>query len=160
MSVTVRAGNVVEDDRQWRVLRQMREMGVDALLAGSVVIGRHHQRGICARILGTTEVLGSDAGVVRSGAGDDGYAALRLIDAHPNDREMLLGGQRCRFAGGAAGNERVRPLRDLPFDEIAIGRLDEPPLGVEGGDERGNRSGKHRLNGLLVRQMREIVQDR
>src|SRR3546814_3259714 len=60
------AGHIVEDDGQGTALRQMREMPVDPLLIGLVVIGRDDQRRIRPGRLRSEHMLQRDSGVVRS----------------------------------------------------------------------------------------------
>jgi hypothetical protein len=75
-------------------------------------------------------------GRVRTGAGNDRYAALGLVDA-PLDHLVVLGvRERRAFAGGADRNKPARTLGDLPVDEAAKGFLVQGPV-LERRDQRG-----------------------
>ena len=57
--------------------------------------------------------------VVRSRAGDDGHAPPHLLHGDLHDAAMLGERHRRRFAGGAARDDEVDALVDLPVDEAA-----------------------------------------
>ena len=96
-------------------------MLVQALLIGLVVIGGNDEHGVGAGLFGVAGEFNRFVGVVGPGAGNDGNAALGLVDAPLNNAFMLGVGQSRAFAGGADGNEAMRALRDLPIDMTAEG---------------------------------------
>jgi hypothetical protein len=55
--------------------------------------------------------------VVGRGAGDDRHAALGGLRNDLDHAPLLVRRHRRGFAGAAAGDEEVNPLRELPLDE-------------------------------------------
>ena len=58
-------------------------------------------------------------GAVRTGPGEDRNPTVRHLDADLGHSLVLGMAQRRRFSRGAAGQQPVRALGDLPFDEVA-----------------------------------------
>ena len=75
------AGDVVEHDRQFGGVGDGREVPVQALLRGLVVVRRDREQAVGAGLLGRAGQLDAVAGVVGADAGDDvGPVADRLQD--------------------------------------------------------------------------------
>ena len=67
-------------------------------------------------------------GRIGTGAGDDGNAAARLVDAPFDDVLVLVVRQRRALAGGADRNQAIGSLGDLPIDQIAEGFFVDDPF--------------------------------
>lgn len=87
------------------------------LLAGPVVIGRHDQSRIRAKLLRGGGKGDGRFGIVRAGSCNDRHSSGRDLDASPNDADALMPREGGRFAGRAAGNQPVDAFADLPFDQ-------------------------------------------
>ena len=131
--------DVVDDDGDADRIVDRLEVAVKALLAGLVVIGRHHQHGVGAGRLGMAGQRDGLVGVVGASARDHRHAAARFPDADLDDVHVLVVAERRAFARGAAGDQGVRALADLPVDEGPEGGLVEGAV-LEGRDERRSRT--------------------
>ncbi len=110
------------------------EVSDETRLARLVVIAGDGENGVGAGRLGEARKLDRLGRRVRPGAGDDRDAPRRRFDAQIDEATVLGVAQRRRLAGGAAGNEAVRPGLDLPMDEPLIDVLVNPSS-LEGRDE-------------------------
>ena len=79
---------------------------------------------------------------IRPGARDNGHTPIGGLDAKFGHALVLGMVERGRFAGGAAGNKAVRPLGDLPLDEVLKGLLVNLAF-PERGDQRNQRALEH-----------------
>lgn len=114
---TVKSVRVNRDDRAGRDVVQAhlevrrvgdgREVAVQALLARLRVIRRNHQKRVRARLGRGRGEFDGRCGVIGARAGDqlDGIAELRAHGAQ--QLQLLVGGRRRGFAGGAGENERI-----------------------------------------------------
>ena len=146
MSTIERAGNVVHDDRNADGVVDRLEVLVEPLLGRLVVVGRHHQHGVGAGLLGVLRQADRLGGRVRARARDHRNPALGLVDAPFDDLLVLLVGQRRAFARGADRNQAVGALGDLPVHQFAERLLVHRAV-LERRDERGERSPEPRLGG-------------
>ena len=99
--------DVVDDDRNADRVVDRLEVLVEALLVRLVVIGRHDQHGVGARLLGVAGKVDRLGRVVGAGAGDHRHPALRHLDADFDDALVLVVAQRRAFAGRADRHEAV-----------------------------------------------------
>ena len=120
------------------------EVLVHALLGRLVVVRRHHQHRVGARLLRMLGKFDRLPGRIGAGAGDHGNAALRLVDAPFDDALVLVMAHGRAFAGGADRHQAVGALGDLPAHQRAKGRLIERAV-LERRDQGGERSPEIRL---------------
>ncbi len=119
-------------------------MDIDAFLVGPIVIGRHVQRGVGARILGVLGQLDGVGRIVGATAGDYRNPAPRHLDGQLDQAAVLLGRQGRGLAGGAAGHQSVASFVDLPLDEITEYRMIDSSR-RKWRHQRGYRPEKHEL---------------
>ena len=99
VDVDDRAGrNVVHDDRNADGVVDRLEVLVEPFLGRLVVIGRHHQHGVGAGLLGVLRQADRLGGRVRARARDHRNPALGLVHAPFDDLLVLLVGERRAFA--------------------------------------------------------------
>ena len=132
-----RAGrDVVDDDRNAdRVVHRL-EMLVHAFLGRLVVIGRDHEHGVGAGLLGMAREFDGLGGRVGARARDHRNAAARLIDAPFDHLVVLVMRQGGALAGGADRNQTVGTFGNLPFDQVAETLFVELAV-LERGHQRG-----------------------
>ena len=134
--------NVVDDDRQLAAIVQRGEMRDQAPLGWLVVVGRHHQRGIGAHLLGVLHEADRLDRVVRAGPGDHRNPPRRGAH-HLLDHRLVLGmGQRRALAGRAHGHKAVAALGDMPFNKF-LERLKIQLAVLERRDQGRKRSFEH-----------------
>ena len=98
-------------------------MCVEAVLGRLVVVGRDDQGRIGAhlpRVLGETDRF---ARAVRARAGDHRHATPYGLDNHLDHAPVLDMAQGRTLTGRADRNHAVRPIGDVPVDELAESRL-------------------------------------
>ena len=93
--------DVVDDDRNANRVVYRLEVLVEPVLARLVVVGRHHQHGIGAALLGMYREVHRLKGVVGARPRDHGHAAPRLGDADLHHPLVLGMGERRAFTRGA-----------------------------------------------------------
>ena len=120
--------------------------GIEPFLGRLVVIGRDHQDGIGAGLLGVLGEFDRLPGRIGAGAGHDRNPAARLIDAPLHHLFVLVMGQCRAFAGGAHRDKPAGALGDLPVHEIAK-RFFVDGTVLERGDKRGKRASEACLGG-------------
>ena len=96
---------------------------IEALLGRFVVIRRNQQRRVGARFLCMPRQGNRFFRGIRAGAGDDRDAPFDGLYRELDDPTMLLIGQRGRLAAGAARDDPIRPIRNLPLNQVAERRL-------------------------------------
>ncbi len=89
-----------------------------AALGGLVVVGRDHQRGIGADLLGVLDQAQALARAVRPGARDHRKPPGRKLDDRADDGFVLGMAERGAFASGADGDDARRPFIDVPVDKF------------------------------------------
>ena len=141
--MTLRGGNVVDEDGDADRVVDGLEMLVKSFLRRLVVIGRDHQHRIGAGLLGVLGEFDRLVRVVGAGARDDRHASARLVDADVDDAAVLGVAQGRALAGGADRHEPVRTRTDLPIDQRAERRLVEFAV-LEGRHQRRHRAVKLR----------------
>ena len=125
MLTPVRAGHVVEHDRQRRALGDRLEVLIQAFLRRLVVVRRHRQQAVGADAFHVARQLDHLARVVAAGAGQHRHAAVGFFDDELDDAQLLAMAQRRRFAGRAARREEVDAGVDLPARQALDRRLVE-----------------------------------
>lgn len=113
-------------------------------LGGLVVVGGHDQNGIGTVGAGALGQLHGVVGLVGAGAGDDRHPAVDPL-AGVGDGAAVLGvGQGGAFAGGAADDQGVDPLGDLPVDQ-GPEAVKINAFGGGGGDKGGSNASENRI---------------
>ena len=110
---------VVQHHRQFHRLGDGFKVLVQALLRRLVVVRHHLQMAIgadLAREFGQFDGFGCGVGAA---AGHDRHAALGLFNRNADDLAVLLQVDGRRLAGGAHHAYAVRPLCDMPVDQLA-----------------------------------------
>ena len=130
------AGDVVGDDRLVADLRDRAEMLDDAAQGRLAVVRRHDQEGVDARTVGLLGQVHRVGSRVRPGARDHGRAAADLVDGRLPQLDLLLVGQRRRFAGRPAHDDPVRSVVDELRAELPEFLDVHPPVRVERRDDR------------------------
>ena len=110
-------GHIVDDNGNWRGIGDGGEMSGEAGLARLVVIRDDREDRVGAKVGGRARPLDRRFRIVGAGPGDHWYTAVRRANRGRDHLAMLVRVQRRHFAGGSAGNQAIRPLIDLPFDE-------------------------------------------
>ena len=136
MSTTDARRDVVDEDRHVDRVVDRLVVPVEAFLGRLVVIGRDHQHGVGAGLLGVAGQLDRLGGGVGAGAGDHRHAAGAASMQSSTTALVLVMGERRRFAGGADRHQAVRAGADLALDELAEGLLIDRAV-VERRDQRG-----------------------
>lgn len=81
---------------------------------GSLVVVRRDQaEGRLRRVLRFLGELHGVGGIIAAGACDDRHAAGNLVYGKLDDLHVLFIGERCRFAGGTAGDNGIGAACDL-----------------------------------------------
>lgn len=111
------SGHVVDQHRQLNRLVDRRIVGVEALLARTIVVGRHHQGGVRADGLGVLDQLDRLFGGVRPRAGDDRHAAGGGLHGQLDHAAVLVMRKGRGLACRAHGHDAVDSARDLTLDE-------------------------------------------
>ena len=127
-------GDVVEDNGLGGNVADGVVHGNQTLLGGLVVVGGDAQHTVAADGAGELRQLDGVGGVVGAGTGDDGHPARRRLHGALEGVPVLLIGQGGAFAGGAADDQSVDALVNLPVDELFEGGKIDAVL-VGGGDE-------------------------
>ena len=115
--------DVVDHDRNADGRVDRLEVLEQAFLVRLVVIGRHDQHAVRARLLGVLRQFHRLTRIVGASAGDHGHATARLRYADFHDLAVLVVRQGRAFAGRADGHEPVLAALDDPIDQLAIGVL-------------------------------------
>src|SRR5690242_8446954 len=118
-------------------------MLIDAFLRRSVVIGRNHQRAVCAGLFRLAGEANRFVGGVRSGPRDHWDSLVYSVYDGANDLIMLLVTQGRRFAGGAARDNSMRPVLQVKVDQT-FETLPVDRTIFERCDQGNDRAGKHR----------------
>ena len=118
------------------------EMLEQAFLGGLIVIGRHHQGGIGARLLSVPSEMNGLGRGIRSGSGNHGNPTRGCFDAEFDNSHMLLMRERRRLARGAARNEGLRAVLYLPVDK-GLKCLFIDGFVAERGDQSSDRALEH-----------------
>jgi hypothetical protein len=134
---TARPGNVVENDRNIDGVGHRHEVAILPFLGRLVVIAGDMQDGVAADFLGMTGAHDGFFGRVRPGAGNHRHPALGLFHAKLDHPGVFVMAQGRRFAGGAAGNQALGALFDLPVHQFAERRLIHLAI-LERGDQGGD----------------------
>ena len=137
-------GHVVDEHGDGHFVVDGLEMLEDAFLRRLVVVGGDEQDGIGADALGVLGKADGFDGIIGTRTGDDGHAALDLIHADADGGFVFGMAHGGGFAGGAAGNDAVHTLFDLPFDVGAIGFFVDSAV-LERRDQCGDSSVKHSI---------------
>jgi len=135
--VTRRAArHVVQDDGQPEV-GDGGKVAVEPFGRRLVVVGRHLERRVCAAGLRGLRELDRLLRGVRAGAGDDLDTVGGVLGRDPDDFDVLLDGQRRRFAGGADRHDPGHPPGDLHVDQLAEADIVDGTVLVERRDDGG-----------------------
>jgi hypothetical protein len=138
-------GDVVDDDRQvGELVRDARVPLEQALLLGAPVVRRHDQRGGRAEALRLGRQLERLAHQRGAGAGQERDAPVDRGGRGPHHLDPLRDRLRRRLAGRAAHRDAVRAVLELPVYERRDRVEIERAVGVERGDQRGDRAA-HRV---------------
>jgi hypothetical protein len=131
------ARHVVEHDRQVRVGSNRRVVLVDAFLRRLVVVRRHRQDAVGARIGGRMGGLDDLCRVVATGAREHRHHALHLVHDGLDDGPLLGCRERRRLARRADRHQEMNPGLDLPPREAAHASLIDSAVGGERRDQGG-----------------------
>ena len=147
-------GNVVQDDGLGGSISNGVEHGHQTLLGGLVVVGGDNQHTVVAQLTGILGHVDGVSGVIGAGASDHGDTASGHFQREAQDFTMLLIGEGGAFAGGAADDQGVDALLDLPVDELLQGGVVHT-VGGHGGNQSGgctaeNAVGLHKKILLFV----------
>ncbi len=123
---------------------QSRIVGVDALLARPVVVGRDHQGCIRAHRLGVARQLDHLGGAVGAASGDHRGAPGHGLHAQLHHPTVLVVVQGRGLAGGADGSDPVDARRHLPLHERYEGVLVQRAV-AERSDQGGDDALEKRL---------------
>src|SRR5690606_5984840 len=93
------------------------------LLARTVVVGHHDERGIGARTLREGCQPDRLLKIVRPGSSHDRYPAARGVDCCLDDILALFEGKGRGLAGRTSHRDPVTATLDLPLDKVAEGRF-------------------------------------
>jgi hypothetical protein len=86
-------------------------VGDDALRRGLVVVRSDDEESVYAQLVRVTGEVDRVRGRVRARVGDDGSPVFVCdFDSRREELELLLVGERRRFAGRAGDNDPVRPF--------------------------------------------------
>ena len=142
--VAARAGgNVIEDHGPVRCVRDGGIVGDQPALRSLIVVGRHHQTGICSGGAGKPRQLDGFFGAVCAGACDDRHAPGGPLYGKGDRLAVLLGGHCGRLARCAAGDKPGDAAFDLPVYESAVGVIvDGAGRCHRGGKRRGDAAEK------------------
>src|SRR5215212_9547062 len=132
------AGDVVEHAGQAGGSGDGREVGDQPRLGRLAVVGRDQQERPGPGLLGQLGELDRLGGGVGRGAGHDPVAAGDLDD-RATHAELLVGGQRRRFAGGAGHDQGVGAV----VEQVAGQALGTGDVQVAVRAERGGHGGEH-----------------
>jgi len=115
------ARNAVEYQRQLGVAADFHEMLEEPFLAGLIVVRGDLERAVRSGGLGGLSQVDGFVGGVGARAGQHLDFARRKFDGKFDDLDVLLDGERGRFAGGAHRHNAVHAALDLPGNELAQG---------------------------------------
>ena len=139
------AGDVVDDHGQLHRVGDRGEVEEKPFLRRLVVVGRDHEAGVGAGLLGVAGEVDRLGGAVAARAGDHRNPAARHLDADLDDALVLLMGEGRAFAGGADGDQPLGALRDLPLHQLGELLLVHRAVLPHGRDQRDQRSLEHVL---------------
>src|SRR4249919_3852511 len=94
-------------------------MSVDSILVRTVIVRRHVQGGVGAGGFCRLGQLDRVHGIVRAAAGDHRHPAPRHLNCDLDHPAMFVVGEGRALPGGAARDQSVGPLVDLPFDQVS-----------------------------------------
>jgi hypothetical protein len=120
-------------------------MLIEALLGRFVVVGGDEQGSLGSGLLCVAGEAHRFGRAVGPGPRDDGDSSPGFLDGDVHDPIVLAVGEGGRLAGGAARNNPVNPLPDLPVDQLSERVLVELPV-AEGGDQGCDGASKHRAS--------------
>ncbi len=113
-----------------------------ALLGRLVVIWRHLQRAIRARLLRVLRQVDGFAGRIAAGAGEHFDFAAGKLDGQLDDMDVFVVVESGRFARGADGDNAINAAADLRLDQALQGGLVNLSI-PERSNNRSVSSSKH-----------------
>ena len=135
--------DVVDDDRDADGVVDRLVMLVEPFLAGLVVVGRHDQQAVRARLFGEAGELDRLGGVVGAGAGDHRHPAAGDLDAHLDHPLVLVVAERRAFAGGADRHQPVACPRSICQSTKPRNASSSKRAVAHRRHQRSNRSSEH-----------------
>ena len=112
-------GHVVQHHRQVHRFRDGLEVLVLAFLRGFVVVGNDLQVAVGTHLARKSGEVYCLRGGVGTAARHHRHAAFCLFHRHADNLAMLLHADSGRFTRGPDHTDTVRPLRDVPVDQLA-----------------------------------------
>ena len=112
------ARDIIRNARNFYTARNAVEACNEAALGSLVVVRRDKQKAVCAECFCFLGELHGVGGIIAAGACDDRHAAGNLVYGELDDLHVLFIGERCRFAGGTAGDNGIGAACDLKLDEL------------------------------------------
>ena len=137
-------GDVIEDHRLGAGVSDGVIHLHQAVLGGLIIVRSHNQDTVSAVGAGSLGQLHSIVGLVAAGAADDGNTAVDSVDGVAHDLTVLSIGQGGTFTGGAADDQSVDALLDLPVNELAHTIVIHAQGGC-GGDQCGCDASENRI---------------
>ena len=137
--LNVRAGaarDVIKNDRLVHGFRDGAEVAVLSFLRRLVVVRRCGENAIDPRPGPQLPGLGDRIlGRIRSGTGHNRYSPSRYFNRDIENLQPFIMRKRGRFAGGAAGDQKIDARFQLPRDQVAQGSLVDGAVLLEGSDQ-------------------------
>ena len=130
------------------------------LLGGLVVIGHHLQLAIGAHVFGTPGQFDGLGCRVGPTTGHDGDAPLGLLDADPDDVQMLLHADGGGFAGGADRHNAIGALVHMPIHQTAQTWVVDGAVLKHGGGQGHNAASDADHVQVSVREKRSFYRER